>query len=106
VRGLVEKNRIFQDRTRGRRRYQRRGRHLVRMDGPVSALDRCRLDLRKLRPYYGYETFDFDIPVGANGDAFDRPHWCASRKWKRVSRSSIRPSIACPAGPSTWTTSA
>lgn len=29
-------------------------------------------DLRKARPYLGYENFDFEIPVGYNGDAFDR----------------------------------
>ena len=29
-------------------------------------------DLRKARPYVGYEKFDFDVPVGKNGDNFDR----------------------------------
>ena len=29
-------------------------------------------DLRKARPYMGYENFDFEIPVGYNGDAYDR----------------------------------
>ncbi|MGL4204892.1 MAG: NADH-quinone oxidoreductase subunit C/D [Aeromonadaceae bacterium] len=29
-------------------------------------------DLRKWRPYSGYEQFDFEVPVGANGDAYDR----------------------------------
>ncbi|WP_227370487.1 NADH-quinone oxidoreductase subunit C/D [Halomonas sp. M20] len=29
-------------------------------------------DLRKQRPYSGYENFDFEIPTGHNGDAFDR----------------------------------
>ncbi len=29
-------------------------------------------DYRKKRPYSGYENFDFDIPVGKNGDCFDR----------------------------------
>jgi NADH-quinone oxidoreductase subunit D len=29
-------------------------------------------DIRKADPYCGYEKFDFDIPVGHNGDCFDR----------------------------------
>jgi NADH-quinone oxidoreductase subunit D len=29
-------------------------------------------DLRKSQPYECYEEFDFDIPVGKNGDCFDR----------------------------------
>ena len=30
------------------------------------------LDLRKSNPYYGYDQFNFDIPVGSNGDVYDR----------------------------------
>jgi NADH-quinone oxidoreductase subunit D len=29
-------------------------------------------DIRKAFPYSGYEQFDFDIPVGSNGDVYDR----------------------------------
>lgn len=29
-------------------------------------------DLRKSQPYDGYEKYDFDIPVGKNGDCYDR----------------------------------
>tara|TARA_B100000029_G_scaffold509679_1_gene599398 strand:+ start:61 stop:1239 length:1179 start_codon:yes stop_codon:yes gene_type:complete len=29
-------------------------------------------DLRKAQPYDGYENFDFQIPVGKNGDCYDR----------------------------------
>ena len=29
-------------------------------------------DVRKDRPYYDYETYDFDVPVGTNGDVYDR----------------------------------
>ncbi len=29
-------------------------------------------DLRKTRPYMGYENFDFEVPIGSKGDAYDR----------------------------------
>lgn len=29
-------------------------------------------DIRKDRPYYDYETYDFDVPVGEHGDCYDR----------------------------------
>ena len=29
-------------------------------------------DLRKSRPYSGYEQYDFDIPIGTTGDVYDR----------------------------------
>jgi len=29
-------------------------------------------DLRKDRPYYDYETYEFDVPIGKNGDCYDR----------------------------------
>ena len=29
-------------------------------------------DLRKARPYSGYENFDFEVPLAHNGDAYDR----------------------------------
>ncbi len=29
-------------------------------------------DMRKIMPYSGYETYDFDVPIGKNGDIYDR----------------------------------
>jgi NADH:ubiquinone oxidoreductase subunit D len=29
-------------------------------------------DVRKAHPYYDYDQFEFEIPVGSNGDTFDR----------------------------------
>ena len=29
-------------------------------------------DLRRDRPYGGYEDFDFEVPIGSNGDSYDR----------------------------------
>ena len=40
--------------------------------GPVLRASGVVWDIRKAFPYSGYEKFDFDIPVGSNGDVYDR----------------------------------
>ncbi len=40
--------------------------------GPVLRASGIGWDLRKAQPYSSYEDFDFDIPIGTNGDTFDR----------------------------------
>ncbi len=32
----------------------------------------CNFDLRKARPYSGYDNFDFEVPTGSRGDVYDR----------------------------------
>ena len=40
--------------------------------GPTLRGSGVRFDIRKVEPYSGYEKYDFEIPVGTNGDVFDR----------------------------------
>ena len=40
--------------------------------GPVLRASGVPWDLRKAQPYAAYADFDFEIPVGHNGDTFDR----------------------------------
>jgi NADH-quinone oxidoreductase subunit D len=40
--------------------------------GPMLRAAGEKWDLRKAQPYSGYEKYDFEIPVGVNGDNFDR----------------------------------
>ncbi len=40
--------------------------------GPVLRASGVAWDLRKAQPYSGYEQYEFDIPVGKQGDTFDR----------------------------------
>jgi NADH-quinone oxidoreductase subunit C/D len=40
--------------------------------GPNLRATGCDFDLRKQRPYSGYENFDFEVPLAQNGDVFDR----------------------------------
>lgn len=40
--------------------------------GPVLRGSGVNYDVRKVFPYGGYEEFEFDVPLGSRGDAFDR----------------------------------
>ena len=42
------------------------------LTGPLLRSTGVKYDVRKSAPYSGYEKFDFDIPVGKNGDCYDR----------------------------------
>jgi len=40
--------------------------------GPTLRGSGVKFDIRKVEPYSGYEKYDFEIPVGKNGDVYDR----------------------------------
>ena len=42
------------------------------LSGPMLRASGVDYDVRKDRPYLGYETYDFDVPVGEHGDIYDR----------------------------------
>ncbi|MDD4597734.1 MAG: NADH-quinone oxidoreductase subunit C/D [Lentimicrobiaceae bacterium] len=69
---LVMKNQIFKARTRGIGIYNTTEAIEWGITGPGLRATGFEWDLRKKRPYGGYDQFEFDIPVAANGDCFDR----------------------------------
>ena len=42
------------------------------LTGPNLRASGVAYDVRKARPYLGYEEYDFDVPVGTLGDSYDR----------------------------------
>ena len=42
------------------------------LSGPNLRASGVPYDLRKDRPYYDYETYDFEVPIGEHGDCYDR----------------------------------
>ncbi|WP_341702526.1 NADH-quinone oxidoreductase subunit D [Ferrovibrio sp.] len=55
-------------------------------------------DLRKAQPYDGYEKYDFDIPVGKNGDCFDR-YLCRIEEMRQSARIVRQVIETLPGGP-------
>lgn len=69
---LLTNNVIFQGRTKGVGVLPPETALSYGCSGPVLRGSGVNLDLRKLNPYSIYNRFDFDIPLGASGDCFDR----------------------------------
>jgi NADH-quinone oxidoreductase subunit D len=42
------------------------------LSGPMLRASGVAYDVRKDFPYLDYETYDFDVPIGTNGDVYDR----------------------------------
>lgn len=69
---LLSRNRIWMNRTQGVGRISARDAIAMSMTGPNLRGSGVALDVRKTEPYSGYETYDFDVPIGREGDAYDR----------------------------------
>lgn len=69
---LVLKNKIVHDRTQDVAIMPADLALSYGFTGPCLRAAGVPFDLRKDNPYYYYETFDFNIPVGSKGDIYDR----------------------------------
>ena len=69
---LLTENKIWIQRTRGVGGISAQEAIQYGYTGPCLRAAGISLDLRKADPYYGYETLDFDVPVGTSGDVYDR----------------------------------
>ncbi len=69
---LVRRNRIFIERNQGVGVISKELALSYGLTGPVLRSTGIDYDVRKAYPYSGYETYDFEVPVGHDGDNFDR----------------------------------
>ncbi|MDZ4682389.1 MAG: NADH-quinone oxidoreductase subunit D [Saprospiraceae bacterium] len=69
---LLERNRIFMDRTIGAGPITAERALNYGFTGPNLRAAGVDYDVRVMSPYSSYEDFDFVIPVGLNGDTYDR----------------------------------
>ena len=72
IEGLLTRNRIWVERTKDVGVITREEAIAWGLTGPILRASGVEWDLRVNRPYLGYENYDFDVPVGSVGDAFDR----------------------------------
>ena len=69
---LVDRNRIFMDRTINVGGISAERALEYGFTGPNLRATGVDYDVRVMNPYSSYEDFEFDIPVGINGDTYDR----------------------------------
>ena len=72
IHGLMDRNRIFIDRTRDVGVISAAEAIDLGFTGPILRSTGVPRDLRKDTPYLSYASLDFEVPVGINGDNYDR----------------------------------
>ncbi len=68
------------------------------LSGPNLRASGVPYDVRKDRPYYDYETYDFDVPVGEHGDIYDR-YLCRMEEMRQSVRILRQAIDRLPGGP-------
>jgi NADH-quinone oxidoreductase subunit D len=95
---MLTRNKIFMDRTVDVGIISRADAIAYGLSGPNLRGSGVASDLRKDKPYSGYQQYEFDVPVGSKGDCYDR-YLCRGEEMKQSIRI-IRQIIAnFPAGP-------
>jgi NADH-quinone oxidoreductase subunit D len=95
---LLTQNVIFQRRTKGIGVLSAEDAVSFSVTGPTLRGSGVSYDVRKATPYSHYEDFDFETPVGENGDVFDR--YLVRMEEMRQSRSIVEQVIEnLPDGP-------
>ncbi|MDZ4839829.1 MAG: NADH-quinone oxidoreductase subunit D [Bacteroidota bacterium] len=70
--GLFQRNRIFMDRTIGAGPISAERALAYGFTGPNLRAAGVDYDVRVMTPYSSYNDFEFEIPIGNNGDTYDR----------------------------------
>jgi NADH-quinone oxidoreductase subunit D len=69
---LLTKNSIWLKRTQGVGRMSAKDALSYGVTGPVLRASGVAYDVRKSKPYSGYQNYEFNVPVGTEGDVYDR----------------------------------
>ncbi len=82
---LVNRNRIFMDRTIGTGPMSPEEALNYGFTGPNLRATGLDYDVRVMNPYSSYQDFDFTIPVGKQGDSYDRYMVRSAEMWNSIS---------------------
>ena len=82
---LLQRNRIFMDRTIGCGPITAEKALGYGFTGPNLRAAGVDYDVRVMNPYSSYEDFDFIVPIGTNGDTYDRFMVRDQEMWESIS---------------------
>ncbi len=83
--GLLTGNRIWRQRTIGVGVISAKDAIALSLSGPTLRGSGVNFDVRKAIPYSSYGDFEFEVPLGKNGDVFDR-YLCRVREMRQSAR--------------------
>jgi NADH-quinone oxidoreductase subunit D len=69
---LLTKNQIWLKRTKGVGVLTKQDTMDYGLAGPIARASGVNYDVRRAFPYSGYDTYDFEVPLGSAGDVYDR----------------------------------
>jgi len=98
VHGLFDKNRIFLERTVKVGVISKETAIAYGITGPFLRSTGFSYDVRKAHPYLFYQDVDFEVPVGVNGDNYDR-YWVRMLEMEQSLRIIEQALVKLPGGP-------
>jgi len=98
VDGLLTRNRIFIDRTKDVGVITKEDAIGYALSGPNLRGSGIEHDVRRANPYLDYEKYDFELPIGAVGDVYDR-YLCRMEEMRQSCRILRQVIDKLPAGP-------
>jgi NADH-quinone oxidoreductase subunit D len=95
---LLTRNAIWLQRTRGIGAISAQDAIALGLSGPTLRGSGVNWDVRKAIPYSSYDRFDFRVPLGKNGDVYDR-YLCRMAEMRQSLRLAQQALEGMPAGP-------